>query len=322
MRSNEAASPASPASNDNDLGFGNKIPTTSGRLLRPDGSFNVQRRGLRAYTPYQALVEMSWPKFLLLVFAFYLLVNAGFALGFCLIGLQHLVGIEAGSFLEGFLQAFFFSIQTFTTVGYGAISPVSMASNLLAAIVALVGLMSLALATGLFFARFSKPRARILFSRHLLYAPYRDTGLFSLQFRIANIRANRVINLRAQVVVSWFDDLPEGRQRRFAPLTLERSSVTLFPLNWTIVHIIDERSPLHGWTPERMQACELELLTLVEGFDETYAQVVHVNRSYTCQELVWRARFRMMYHAENGSTVLELDHIDDYILLDEAFTPG
>lgn len=322
MRLNDLTQPFrshNDAGNESDLGFGNKIPTNAGRLIRPDGSFNVRRLGSRAYTPYQSLVEMSWTSFLLLVFVFYVAVNAVFALGFCLLGLEQLAGIEADTFLEGFLQAFFFSVQTFTTVGYGTISPVSIGANLLASVVALVGLISLALATGLFFARFSKPRARIIFSRHLLYAPYRDSGLDSLQFRIANLRDNRIIKLRAEVAMSWLDEAQGERQRRFAALKLERSTVTLFPLNWTIVHVIDEDSPLYGWTREQMLARELELLTLIEGFDETYAQLVYVNRSYTCAELVWRARFRLMYQAKGGMTVIDLDQIDDYILL--AQTP-
>ncbi len=298
---------------DSDLGFGNKIGASGERLINLDGSYNVIRSGASAWTPYQLLVEMSWWRFLWLVIAFYVGVNTLFAIGFMLIGVENLSGISGSDgALHNFAEAFFFSVQTFTTVGYGSMSPLNIATNLLASLVALVGLMSLALATGLFFARFSKPRAQIAHSDKLLVSPYHDTDYQSLQFRIANVRDNKLINLQATVVLSWTECIDQKRHRRFASLSLERSAVTLFPLNWTIVHIIDENSPLTGWSKTDYIDRQVEVLALIEGYDETFAQNVHLMRSYDVQQVVWNARFVPMYRAERGVTYLNLDCISEY----------
>jgi inward rectifier potassium channel len=301
---------AAPATED--FGLGDQIGKQGGRLINRDGSFNVQRRGIHNWSPYENLVEMSWPLFLGIILCFYIVTNAIFGLLFVLIGTDSLTGgRELGGFVAQFAYSFYFSVQTFTTVGYGAISPVGDAANLLASLAALVGLLSAALATGLVFARFSQPKARIRFSEYAVVAPYRDTPWQSLQFRIANIRSNRVINLKASIVLTWLDG-PEGqRTRRFAPLQLERDRVALFPLNWTIVHVIDEESPLYEWNYQRICELSVEMLIMIEGFDETFAQTIHANNSYTCREIYWNARFLPMYHSAAGTTVLELDHIDD-----------
>lgn len=302
-----------------DFGLGDQIGSRGGRLINRDGSFNVRRRGIQNWSPYEDLVEMGWPRFLLLVFCFYTGINALFALAFMGIGTEMLAGGERLDGLWGqFAHGFYFSVQTFTTVGYGAISPSGNAANLLSAIVALVGLLSLALATGLVFARFSQPKARIRFSEYAVVAPYRDTPFRSLQFRIANARNNQIINLKASVVLTWLDGPPGQCRRRFAPLELEREQVALFPLNWTIVHIINEGSPLFEWDYRRICDLSVEMLIMIEGFDETFAQTIHANISYTCREIYWNAHFLPMYHAAEGTTVLELDRIDDI----EVFREG
>ncbi len=256
--------------------------------------------------------------FLLYAFIFFIGVNALFGLGFMLIGLEQLSGTEPyDSMVNRFATAFYFSVQTFTTVGYGAVAPEGTLANVLASIDALVGLISVAMVTGILFARFSKPKALIAFSESALICPYRDTTLPSLQFRIANRRDNKIINLRAQVNISWLETKAGLRQRRFAHLPLERSHVTLFPLNWTIVHVIDEQSPIADWTVDDLHEKEIEVIILIEGYDETYAQSVHASRSYTAPEIIWNARFSMMYYAEGGQTILELDRIDEFILLEE-----
>lgn len=296
---------------ENDLGFGTKITASGERLINRDGSFNIRRTGIRNWTPYMWLVEMPWPPFFGIVFLFYELTNAFFALLFVLAGVENLNGVSSSGFFSDFLQAFFFSIQTFTTVGYGFISPQGIPANLIASVVALIGLMSFAIATGLFFARFAKPRAQILFSRHALIAPFKDTGLPSFQFRIANRRNNKIIDLTAAVTVTWIEDQNGQKIRRFRVLELERDAVALFPLNWTIVHPIDQESPLAGQTPEQLEAMNAEFIVLIEGFDETFAQQVHASGSYTWREIKWNTRFQPMYHHGRGYTLLELDRIDE-----------
>lgn len=303
-------------SND-DPGFGTRVARDGERLINTDGTFNVRRRGSRVWTPYQSLVEMSWGQFLLLVLLCFAAINLLFGFCFWQLGPDHLSGAPEGQWWENWLTGFFFSVQTFTTVGYGAISPDSMPANLLASLVALTGLLSVALSTGLIFARFSRPRARLAFSSIALFAPYHDSGRHSLQFRVANLRDNKIINLQATVVMSWIDPDTPGSSRRFAYLKLERQKVALFPLNWTIVHVIDEQSPLRQWDHECLEHYRLEVLVLVEGYDDTYAQNVHANYSYTYKEMVWNARFELMYRSENGMTLLELNRIDDYRFLEE-----
>ena len=299
----------------NDLGFGNKIGSGGERLINRDGSFNVVRTGNNAWTPYQTLVEMSWSHFFGLVVLFYVFVNIVFAGLFMLIGLENISGAEGGGFWQNFAQAFFLSVQTFTTVGYGALSPQGIAANVIAALDALVGLMSLALATGLLFARFSKPKAQILFSENAIFAPY-EHGM-SFQFRIANLRNNNIINMRARVSMTWLEWENKVPRRRFSSLPLERSQVYLFPLNWTIVHPINSKSPLWGKTFQDILDMKAEFLILIQGHDDTFAQQVHTNGSYACKELIWNARFLPMYFSRKGQTVLELDRINAFKLLEE-----
>lgn len=322
FRRNSGADPDHDQQSD-DLGFGEKVISAGGRLINQDGSFNIVRSGYQSWAPYQHLVEMPWKQFALITFLFYLSVNAVFALAFMACGRNCLSGVELNSDLFTFFsQCFFFSIQTFTTVGYGAISPVGFAANFIAAIDALVGLMSFALATGLVFARFSKPKAQILFSKNAIITPYRhrETGeiMDSLQFRIVNTRNNKLINLQATVIMTWLDLLPDGSQtRRYTTLPLERYKVSLLPLNWTIVHPIDKNSPLYALECADLIQGSAEILIMIQGYDDTFAQNVHTNSSYSCHEIEWGAKFASMYHAQNGHTVLELDKLDTLVRLEE-----
>lgn len=293
---------------DNDLGFGTKITSAGTRLVNKDGSFNIERNGAQSWAPYLWLVEMSWPKFFLVVGAFYFLVNALFALGFVLIGVDTLAGIDKQGFLADFGIGFFFSVQTFTTVGYGALNPDNFAADLLSAIVALVGLMSFALATGLFFSRFSKPKAQILYSQISLIAPYQD--ITSFQFRIANTRNNNIIDVEAKVAMTWIEQDNGQRKRRFTSLELEREKIALLPLNWTIVHPISEESPLYGLTKEALEKMQVEFIVQIKAYDETFAQQVNSNSSYVASEIRWHKKFEGMYYPNGSTTILDLDKID------------
>jgi inward rectifier potassium channel len=296
---------------DRDLGFGAVVSShRAGRLLNRDGSFNVVREGvglLATIAPYQLLLTISWAGFIAVVALLYIVLNLLFALLFLASGPDALAG-PAGHMLGGrFSQAFFFSIQTFATIGYGQIGPNGLAANLLVTIEALVGLMYQALATGLLFARFAKPTAAIIFSRHAIVAPY--AGMQSLQFRIANRRRrNEIIELEAQVLYTSFERNDQGQLvRRYRLLSLERNKVTFFPLAWTIVHPIDERSPLAGKSREDLEREEAEILVLLTGVDETYEQTVHARTSYRADEIVWNARFRSVFRGISSSQVLAID---------------
>ena len=205
--------------------------------------------------------------------------------------------LGAGAAMLGgrFSQAFFFSIQTFATIGYGQIAPNGMAANLVVTVEALVGLMYQALATGLLFARFTRPTASLIFSRNAVIGPY-GSGGDGLMFRIANRRRNEIIELEAQVLFSAMEsDSQGGTVRRYTPLPLERNKVTFFPLAWTIVHPIDAASPLAGRTAEDLERTEAEILVLLSGVDEALEQTVHVRTSYRADEIIWHARFQSMF---------------------------
>lgn len=302
---------SSPTKTDDDLGFGSKIDATQGRLIKQDGSFNVERTGIKAWTPYQDLVEMSWTKFLCLIVLIYVLINAVFAALFVMIGIESILGVHDGHGLFGnFLHAFFFSIQTFTTVGYGAMHPSGIAANIVASMDAMVGLMAFALFTGLLFARFSSPKASIAFSEKAIISPY-ESGLDSLQVRIVNCRDNKIIDLNARMTMAWHEKVAGVSKRHFANLELERSTVFLFPLNWTLVHPITKDSPLYGKTARDFEKMQVEILVLVKGHDETYAQIVHSNSSYIWKEIEWNVSFEKMYYPENGTTILDLNKLSE-----------
>lgn len=299
-----------------DLGLGEKVARSPGtRLINTDGSFNVVRRGRSIFTPYQNLVEMSWGRFLLVTLTSYVLINVVFAAGFLIIGTDSLSNIsQSDPFWYRMLGAFFFSVQTFTTVGYGSLAPMGIAANALAAFVALFGWIALAIVTGLFYARFARPQRLILFSEKAIVAPYGEKGkMRSLQFRIANKRDNNLINVSARVVLTWL----EGERRRFAPLELERDSVPLFPLNWTIVHPITENSPIFTWTKDDYCRRHSELLVIIDGYDETFAQNVHINNSYLYDEIEWNVRFQPMYFERENTTELHLDRIHHFAAIEE-----
>jgi inward rectifier potassium channel len=284
---------------DRDLGFGSVISRESReRLLNRDGSFNVVREGLgllETFAPYHLMLTISWTGFLGLVALFYVAVNVVFAALFVACGPDALAGPGARMLGGRFSQAFFFSVQTFATIGYGQIGPNGFAANAIVTVEALVGLMYQALATGLLFARFARPTASIIFSRHAVIAPY--AGIPSLQFRIANRRRrSEIIELEAQVLYTAFEtDARGGQVRSYRLLPLERNKVTFFPLSWTIVHPVDETSPLAGKSPEDLERDEAEILVLLTGVDETFEQTVHARTSYRADEIVWNARFRSVF---------------------------
>ena len=284
---------------DRDLGFGSVISRESRqRLLNRDGSFNVVRAGLgllETVAPYHLMLTISWTGFLVLVALLYLALNLFFAALFVACGPDALAGPGAHMLGGRFSQAFFFSIQTFATIGYGQIGPNGFTANAIVTVEALVGLMYQALATGLLFARFARPTASILFSRHAVIAPY--AGIPSLQFRIANRRRrSEIIQLEAQVLFTAFETDNRGnRVRRYRVLPLERNKVAFFPLSWTIVHPVDDASPLAGKSREDMEREEAEILVLLTGVDETFEQTVHARTSYRADEIVWNARFRSVF---------------------------
>jgi inward rectifier potassium channel len=292
-----------------DLGFGSVVARESRlRLLNRDGSFNVTRHGLefwRSLGLYHWLLTRTWPRFLGVVAGSYVLVNFFFAAVFGLLGPAALAAPGPGAPPPGFARSFFFSVETFSTIGYGNIVPVGAAANLAVTVEAFVGLLWLALSTGLVFARFSRPTAQIVFSRGAVIAPYR--GITAFEFRIANERRNQIIELEAKVLFSSLREEDGRRVRRFEPLRLERDRVVFFPLSWTVVHPIDEESPLRGLSAADLRSADAEFLVLLTGIDETFSQTVHARSSYKGDEVVWNAKFADLYRHRQGEEPIAID---------------
>jgi inward rectifier potassium channel len=291
-----------------DPGFTEKYRGDLRRIINPNGRFNVRRRGAtwRDVHPYLFMINTPWPAFAALIFAGFVVGNILFAFVYLGIGVEHLQGADTSTALSRFLSAFFFSAQTFTTVGYGRISPDSVLANLVAALQALLGLMAFALATGLLFGRFSRPVARLAFSKQMLVAPFQSGS--SLQFRVANRRSNNLMEIEARLLLTTVEHSALGLVRKYKPLTLERSSVQFLPLTWTVVHPIDETSPLWGQTGETLAREQAEFLILIKAFDDTFFQIVHVRHSYRHEEVVWGARFMPAFEANaRGEMVLDLE---------------
>jgi inward rectifier potassium channel len=293
-----------------DLGFGTRLTDVSMRLLNPNGTINVKRTNVPFWERinlFHRLTVMSWPRFLLAVFCLFFLTNCLFSGFYILIGTEHLLGIIGTSMSERFWESFFFSAQTLTTVGYGRISPVGHLASAVAAIEALMGLLSFALATGLLYGRFSRPIPKILFSRNILVSPYLE--IEGLMFRIINERSSELIDLKVDVTLSRIETLPNGtKTRKYYTLKLERSQVNLFPISWTIVHPIIEESPLYEQTPELLAESDAEFLIFIRAIDETFSQAVHLRYSYRFNEMVWDAKFRPMF--DSGQALgkpLEID---------------
>jgi inward rectifier potassium channel len=284
------------------------------RTINADGTFNVRREGLRwrDANPYLMLIDATWPRFLLIVTAGFLLVNVVFACLYLLVGIQHLKGLESD--LSAFANAFFFSFHTLTTVGYGNVYPEGTWANVISSLEAATGLMVFALATGLLYGRFSRPSARIVYSKNAIVAPYQDGT--SLQFRVTNARSNVLMNMDAHVLLMTVDSSDGQLKRSFVDLSLERQRVYFFPLTWTIVHPIDADSPLFGKTREDLAQLSAEFLILIQGFDDTFSQVVHSRYSYRHDEMIWGAKFIPAFKVDpKGDLVVELDRIDELKLI-------
>lgn len=293
-----------------DLGFGSVVTNESRqRFLNRDGSFNVARKGLKFWSSlslYQSLLTMPWWEFLAFVIIAYLGLNILFASAFLLCGPDALSGPTNGEYDRGFYRAFFFSVQTFSTIGYGHISPAGLMPNIIVTAEALTGLLIFALATGLLFARFSRPTAKILFSRAAIIAPYQD--ITALEFRITNARRNdQIIELEAKVLFARFEQVNGDRTRRFYDLRLERDKVNFFPLSWTVVHPIDEQSPLYRLSVDDLRRSDAELIVLLTGIDETFSQIVHTRSSYKTDEIIWGAKFANIYNPMIDSEPLTID---------------
>ena len=300
--------------NRQDLGFGTKLTDRRKRLLKQDGQFNVKRKGqsFEAWLNiYNRFIMMPWKIFFLIVLLVYLLLNFTFAITYYMIGVEHLIGVNMTSTHSQFWDAFFFSAQSLTTVGYGRISPDGFAASWVSSLESLVGLMMFAIVTGLLYGRFSRPAARILFSGNALIAPYLNIN--ALMFRMVNERSNQLINMEVSMVFSKIEVRNGVPNRRYYGLPLERTKVNFFPTDWTIVHPLTEDSPLYNETPESLTASDAEFMIAIQGIDDTFADAVYVRHSYKTEEIVWGAKFTPMVEDDGDEAyVLDLKKVGNY----------
>lgn len=260
----------------------------SNRLVAPNGQFNVERQGHSWspwHDPYHLFLTLPWVHFLSLIGFLYCAANVLFALLY-LAGGNGIANADPGDFGD----AFFFSVQTMASIGYGAMYPTTLYTNVIVTIEALTGLLGLAMGTGLMFARFSRPTARILFSNVAVVAPHNQVP--TLMFRTANQRYNRILEAQIQLILVCNEMTLEGEfMRRFYDLSLVRSRSAIFALSWTAMHPINPDSPLYGKTSEDLEQMEAELVVTLTGLDETFSQTIHARHSYIPSELRWNQRF-------------------------------
>ena len=304
-------------------GFGANASDYGGRFVNKDGKANIQKRGIPIFERiswYHSMLSIPRWKFLFLIFAFYIIVNFIFAGIYYAVGVEHLNGMIVNSETDKFIEAFFFSTQTFTTVGYGRISPTGFTTSAIAAAEALVGLLSFALATGLFYGRFSRPKAYIRYSGNAVIAPFKE--ITALMLRIAPFKNTTLTDAEATLTVAMSVEENGKPVNKFFPLELEYSKVNALNLSWTIVHPINENSPFYRFTAEDFGTIKGEVMVFVKAFDDMFSNTVVSRSSYTFREIVVGAKFQPMYHRNEvaNKTILELEKLNSYLPADIAFS--
>lgn len=299
-----------------DSGFGTKVTSENARLVNNDGSFNVRKLNQSFESRlnlYHRMIHMHWFKFFCVIILFYFFVNLFFASVYELIGIENLDGIVVDQDHSPFWQAFFFSSQTLTTLGYGKISPEGFWASLVSAVEALGGLMIFAILTGLLYGRFSRPNPKLRYSKNALISPYLD--ITALMFRLANEKSNKLINLDMNVIFSRNERSDGEIKRRYYSLDLERSKVKFLPTVWTVVHPITTDSPLYGQTAETLKASDGEFIISLGAVNDTMTDPIHSQTSYLYTEIVFNAKFNNMLEAIGTEYVLDLGKINDYTRL-------
>ncbi|HVE61475.1 MAG TPA: ion channel [Chitinophagaceae bacterium] len=305
---------------DPSTGFSSKGLDSGNRFYRKDGTVNVIRSGvsiLDQISWFHTMLAMLRWKFWSTLFIIYIVINLFFSIIYYSIGLEHLGGIKTGSRLKDFAEAFFFSAQTFTTVGYGRISPTGFLANIVATFEAFLGLLGFALASGLFFGRFAKPQAYLSFSDVALLTPHK--GGKALMFRTASYKNNHLTDAEVKLTLGIrVKQENDEVKNEFYPLQLEFNKIHTFVLNWTIVHEINEESPLLGLTLDQLKEARAEVMVFLKAYDEIFANSVVARTSYTAYEFIDNAKFKPMFRpsASGNATVLDIDAINDFELLD------
>lgn len=297
--------------------FGNR---GGNKTVNPDGSANIIRAGVAkglVSNTFHDLITMSWQRFLWVVVFLYLVVNIVFASLYLLAGIENLGIVPSDNLFTDFMEAFFFSTQSLTTVGYGRVNPQGMFANILASIESLCGLMTLALATGLLYGRFSRPSFNFVYSPNMLIAPYKPEN-HGLMFRFANTRKTQLLDNEVQITMSFDEEDDKGNLiKRYRTLDLELPKVVIFTLSWTVVHPINDKSPLYGLSNADLEEMNAEFLVFYKATDEATSQVIFARYSYLYHELVWGAKFKQATdRADDGRLRIDYTKIGDYDMVE------
>jgi inward rectifier potassium channel len=300
----------------NDTGFGGNPDNYGGRFVNRDGTFNVRKEGVPFYhrfSLYHSMLNMPSYKFFGTLFTFYLTVNFIFGCIYYFIGSGQFVGVLATNQWQLFKEMFFFSTETFTTVGYGRVNPIGDGANSIAAVESMLGFLSFAIATGLLYGRFSKPKAFLIFSKNALISPYRDGS--GLMFRFATYKDHHTMtNVDIKVNAAMLIEENGKTTYKFYDLNLERNHVESLPMNWTVVHPLTSDSPIYDFTREDMKKADLEIYVSVRAFDDVYSNIVQQRTSYTYEEVLFGRKFVQMYReSDDGkTTIVELHRIHEH----------
>jgi inward rectifier potassium channel len=282
------------------------------RTLRQDGTYNIERRGVPrrrlSHDTYHRLLNLEWRWLIAYIAVVYVAVNSIFALAYLALG-DAIENARAGSFQD----AFFFSVQTMATIGYGKLVPRGLAGNLMVTIESVLGMATVAVLTGLLFAKFSRPTSRVVFSRHAVVT--KQNGVPTLLFRVANQRDSILVEARMRVVLIKAERSAEGgTMRRFHDLILARSETPLFPLSWTVSHAIDDRSPLFGLPPDAWKDQDMEIVCALAGTEESLAQTIHARFSYTAEDVRFDHHFvDIISIGAEGSRIIDYTHFHDVV---------
>ena len=289
-------------------------PPRDSRTLNRDGTYNIERRGMphRRFSAdaYHHLLGLDWRLLVAYIGGAYVLVNSLFALAYLALG-NAIENARHGSFED----AFFFSVQTMATIGYGKMVPSGFAGNALVTVESLLGMLGVAVLTGLLFAKFSRPISGVMFSRHAVVTNH--NGVPALSFRVANGRDSMIVEARMRVVVIRGERTAEGVfMRRFHDLAIARSETPIFPLSWTVTHIIDQKSPLWSDLETRWDGQDIEIVCALAGTEESIAQAIHARFSYTVHDIRFGHRLVDIISAgPDGKRVLDYrgfhDTVDD-----------
>ena len=278
-------------------------------VINRDGSLNIHRpreKGKLFSDLYHYFLAISWPKFFFILILLFLVTNLIFAVLYFFVGPDALKGIHQENTIMRFVDFFFFSVQSLN----GPYTPIGIWPNILVTLETYLGMLTLVIVTGLLYARFARPKARVIFSSHAIIYKYDHKPCFV--FRVANERLNQIIEARMTLTLTKNMTSPEGEtSRKFYNMKLECDYSPLFALSWTIRHFIDEDSPLFGLDANSMREAQVAIFASLSGLDDTFSQTITARSVYRYDEIVYNKRFKDILLRQNNKVHINLKGIDE-----------